>query len=61
VNSGQVRQNQITAVPMKYVIQKAKYTWTDYKTNKNIFKELETEPTLGKIPQYKAKWIQHVK
>jgi hypothetical protein len=45
---------------MKYVRQKAKYTWADYKTNKNILKVLETEPMLNKILQYKAKWLEHI-
>jgi hypothetical protein len=47
VNAGQIKQNRITAIQMKYVRQEAKYTWTDYKTNKNI----ETEPTLDRISQ----------
>jgi hypothetical protein len=60
VNTGQVKQNQTTAAQMKYVRQKVRYTWMDYETNENILKELETEPTLDNISQYKAKWIQHV-
>jgi hypothetical protein len=36
------------------------YTWTDHKTNKEIAKELNITPVLGKIQDYKRNWIQHV-
>ena len=36
------------------------YTWTDYKTNKQITKELKITPILKKLLEYKIKWIQHV-
>ena len=35
------------------------YTWTDYKTNTQITKELKT-PILDKLLEYKRSWIQHV-
>ena len=33
---------------------------TDYKTNTQITKELKITPILGKLLEYKRKWIQHV-
>ena len=38
----------------------AGYTWTDYKTNSHIAKELEITPFLDKLLEYKRNWIQHV-
>ena len=38
----------------------AGYTWTDYKTNSHIAKELEITPVLDKLLEYKRNWIQHV-
>ena len=38
----------------------AGYTWTDYKTNTQITKELRITPILDKLLEYKRKWIQHV-
>ena len=38
----------------------AGYTWTDYKTNLHIAKELEITPVLDKLLEYKRNWIQHV-
>jgi len=38
----------------------AGYTWTDYKTNKQIAKELKITKNLNKILEYKRNWIQHV-
>ena len=35
-------------------------TWTDYKTNTQITKELKITPILDKIQEYKRSWIQHV-
>jgi len=34
-------------------------TWTDYKTNAQIVKELKT-PVLDKLLEFKRSWIQHV-
>jgi len=36
------------------------YTWTDYKTNTQIAKELKITPILDKLMEYKRSWIQHV-
>jgi len=51
---------RITAVEMKYMRRTAGYTWTDYKTNSHIVKELEITPVQDKILEYKRNWIQHV-
>ena len=45
---------------MKYMRRTAGYTWTDYKTNKQIAKELKITKNLNKILEYKRNWIQHV-
>ena len=37
-----------------------RYTWTDYKTNTQITKELKITPILDKLLEYKRNWIQHV-
>jgi len=52
---------RITAAEMKYTRRTAGYTWTDYKTNLHIAKELEVTPVLDKLLEYKRNWIQHVK
>jgi hypothetical protein len=38
----------------------AGYTWTDYKTNIQITKELKITQILDKLLEYKRNWIQHV-
>jgi len=45
---------------MKYRRRTAGYTWTDYKTNAQIAKELKITPILDKLLEYKRSWIQHV-
>jgi len=46
---------------MKYMRRAAAgYTWTDYKTNAHIAKELKITPILDKLLEYKRSWIQHV-
>ena len=45
---------------MKYMRRTAGYTWTDYKTNTQITKELKITPVLDKLLEYKRNWIQHV-
>jgi len=49
-----------TAAEMKYKRRTAGYTWTDYKTNAQIAKELNITPILEKLLEYKRSWIQHV-
>jgi hypothetical protein len=51
---------RITAAEMKYMRRRAGYTWTDYKTNTQITKELKMTPSLDKLLEYKRNWIQHV-
>jgi hypothetical protein len=38
----------------------AGYTWTDYKTNTQITKELKITPILDKLLEHKRNWTQHV-
>jgi hypothetical protein len=52
--------SRISAAEMKYMRRTAGYTWTDYKTNTQIAKELKITPILDKLLEYKRKWIQDV-
>jgi len=52
---------RITASEMKYVRKTAGYTWTDYKTNTKIAKELNITPVLDKTQDYRKNWIRNVK
>jgi len=45
---------------MKYMRRTAGYTWTDYKTNAQITKELKITPVLDNFMEYKRNCIQHV-
>ena len=45
---------------MKYMRRTTGYTWTFYKTNTQITKELKITPILDKLLEYKRNWIQHV-
>jgi len=51
---------RMTAAEMKYMRRTSGYTWTDYKTNTQITKELKITPILDKLLEYKRNWIQHV-
>jgi len=51
---------RITAAEMKYMRRTAGYTWTDYKTNTQVTKELKITPILDKLLEYKRNWIQPV-
>jgi len=51
---------RIRAAEPKYMRRTAGYTWTDYKTNKQIAKELKITPIFDRLVQYKRNWIQHV-
>ena len=51
---------RITAAGMKYMRRTAGYTWTDYRTNTQIAKELKITLILDKLLEYKRNWIQHV-
>jgi hypothetical protein len=48
---------RIIAVEMKYMRRTARYTWTDYKTNTQIAKELNITPIWDKLLEYKRNWI----
>jgi hypothetical protein len=52
--------SRLTAAEMKYMRRTAGYTWTDYKTNIKIAKQLKITPILDKLLKYKRNWIQHV-
>ena len=45
---------------MKCMRRTVGYTWTDYKTNTQITKELKITPILDKLLEYKRNCIQHV-
>jgi hypothetical protein len=51
---------RIRATEMKYMRRTAGCTWTDYKTNTQITKELKITPILDKLLEYNRNWIQHV-
>jgi len=51
---------RITTAEMKYMRRTAGYTWTDYKTNGQIAKELKITPILDKLLEYKGSWVQYV-
>jgi hypothetical protein len=48
---------RITVAEMKYMRRTVGYTWTDYKTNRQITKELKITPILDKLLEYKINWI----
>jgi hypothetical protein len=50
----------ITAAEMKYMRKTVGYTWTDYKPNTQIAKELNTTQVLFKIHEYRRDWLQHI-
>ena len=50
----------ITVAEMKYMSRTAGYTWTDYKTNAQIAKELKIIQILEKLLEYKRSWMQYV-
>jgi hypothetical protein len=43
---------RITAAEMKCVRKGTGYTWTDFKTNTEIAKELNITPVLDKLQEY---------
>jgi hypothetical protein len=48
---------RITAAEIKYMGITAGYTWTDYKTNTQITKELKITPILDKLLECTRNWI----
>jgi hypothetical protein len=55
-----MRYMRITAAEMRYMRITAGYTWTDYKTNTQITKQLKITPILDKLLEYKRDWLQYV-
>jgi len=51
---------RITAAEMMFIRRTAGYSWTDYKTNAQITKDLKVTPILYILLEYKRNWIQHV-
>jgi len=51
---------RITAAEMKHMRRTAGYTWTGYKTNAQIAKELKITPIFDKLLEYKISRIQHL-
>jgi hypothetical protein len=51
---------RITAAEMKYMRRTTGYTWTDYKINTQIAKELKITQVLDRLLEYKRNWIQRV-
>jgi hypothetical protein len=60
LNNNNNNNNRILAAEMKYMRRTAGYTWTDYKTNTQIGKELKITQILEKLLEYERNWIQHV-
>jgi hypothetical protein len=48
---------RITEVEMKFLRKTANYTLYDHKRNQDIIQELKKEPVLGKVDNYKSKWV----
>jgi len=46
---------------LEFMGRTAKYTWQDYKTNKDILSEFQINPVVKKIQNYLNKWIKHVR
>jgi len=51
---------RITAAEMKFTRKTAVYTWTDYKTNTQIAKELNIIPDLDEMQDYRNNWTGRV-
>jgi hypothetical protein len=45
---------------MNYIRKIARYIWTDYKTSREISKELDITPVLDKIQESRRNWLQHI-
>ena len=51
---------RITAAEKKYMRKTVEYSWTDYKTNTEIVKQLNITSVLDKIQEYRRNWLQHI-
>jgi len=54
-----VKAREARRITAAYMRRTAGYTWTDYKTNVQIAKELKITPILDKLLEYKRSWIEH--
>jgi type IV secretory pathway component VirB8 len=50
----------MTAAEVKYVRNRAGYTWADCKTNTEIVKEISVTPVLDKIQEERRNCLQHI-
>jgi len=50
---------RITAAEVKYMRKRAGCTWTDYKTNIEIAKEINITAVLERMQEYRRNWLQH--
>ena len=50
---------RITTAETKYKRKTARHTWTDYKPNIQMAKELNTTPVLDKIQECGRNWLQN--
>ena len=50
---------RITAAEMKCTRKTAGHTWTDYRTNTEIAKEINITTVWDKIQKYGRNWLQH--
>jgi len=51
---------RITEKEMKIIRKTAGYTWRDYKKNTEIAKDLNINPILDKIQEYRRNWLLHI-
>jgi hypothetical protein len=58
-NNKAMDARRITAAGMKHMTNTAGYTWTEYKINTEIAKEINRSPVLDKIQEYRRNWLQH--
>ena len=54
------QRRRIEAAEMKLPRPLAGYTFYDYKTNKSIRRELQTDCILDKIDEYRRNWLVHI-
>jgi hypothetical protein len=45
---------------MNYRRKVARYIWTDYKTSREVAKDLDITPVLDKIQESRRNWLQHI-
>jgi hypothetical protein len=51
---------RVTAGEMKYIRKSAEYTWIDHKSNTEIAKELNINPVLEKVQDYRRNGLERV-